>query len=123
MTTVAGVLADHRDAVRATLRATFGVGLADVGGPITWGEFLALVRVAANDPRTYLGAALAGWAYPASMAEIVTIAANTGKDGADVLPEGMARAQAAREARRVTDSERAEALELLRRVSPFAAEL
>lgn len=51
------------------------MGLSDLGDAVSWGEACVLVKRAALDPSTALGAELAGWAYPASMPELLTLIA------------------------------------------------
>ncbi|WP_242864503.1 hypothetical protein [Microbacterium testaceum] len=51
------------------------MGLSDLGDAVNWGEACVLVKRAALDPSTALGAELAGWAYPASMPELLTLLA------------------------------------------------
>lgn len=54
------------------------MGLSDVGGAVTWGETRDLIEQAAADGSTYLGAELAGWAYPASTLGLLTLIATVG---------------------------------------------
>jgi hypothetical protein len=58
------------------------VGLSDLGGAVTWGEALLLIEDAASDPSTALGAELAGWAFPASMLDLLSLAAQIGNEKA-----------------------------------------
>ena len=58
-----------------TLRETFSVGLSDLGDGLTWGEAKILIEEAAADPSTHLGAELAGWAYPASTPDLISLVA------------------------------------------------
>lgn len=51
------------------------MGLSDLGDAVSWGEACVLIKRAAADPSTALGAELAGWAYPASMPELLTMIA------------------------------------------------
>jgi hypothetical protein len=60
------------------LRETYKCGLSDLGDAVTWGEAKILIEDAASDPSTSLGAELAGWAYPASMLDILSLAAQIG---------------------------------------------
>lgn len=91
----------------------------DAGGAYSWREWRDLVEVAAGDVRTRLGAALAGWAYPASMAEIATIVQAYQKHAAKITPWGLAADLERRERERVTPAERAAATKQLARVSMF----
>ncbi len=45
---------------------------------MTWGEAKTLLDDAAQDTGTAFGAKLAGWAYPASMRDLLTLAAQIG---------------------------------------------
>lgn len=58
-----------------TLRAQFGVSIDDIGDRISWGEARDLVLSAAADTSTEFGASLAGWAYPASLIELMQLSA------------------------------------------------
>ncbi|MFF7683160.1 hypothetical protein ACFZA2_10395 [Microbacterium sp. NPDC007973] len=69
-----------------TLRETFGVGISDLGGAVSWGEARDLINEAAADPGTQLGAKLAGWAYPASIPQLLMLVAQTGKASKKVMP-------------------------------------
>lgn len=52
---------------------------------------ILLIQEAADDPSTHLGAELAGWAYPASMPDLLTLTAQIGdaKAAARVMPWAM----------------------------------
>lgn len=69
------------------------MGLSDLGGAVTWGEAKDLIYAAAEDPSTAFGAELAGWAYPASIPDLLSIAAQIGdwKAARKVMPWAMAR--------------------------------
>lgn len=54
------------------------MGLSDLGGAVSWGETKTLLEEAASDPSTVLGAALAGWAYPATTPELIGLIAQIG---------------------------------------------
>lgn len=54
------------------------MGLSDLGGAVSWGEAITLLHEAAADPGTHLGAQLAGWAYPASTRELLSLVAELG---------------------------------------------
>lgn len=49
------------------------MGLSDLGDAVSWGEACALVKRASTDTSTALGAELAGWAYPASFTDLLTL--------------------------------------------------
>lgn len=55
-----------------------GAGLSDLGGGLSWGEASLLLESAAADPSTLLGAELAEWAYPASLPDLISLAAQVG---------------------------------------------
>ena len=42
---------------------------------MSWGEAKLLIEQAAEDPATHFGAALAGWSYPASTQQLITLIA------------------------------------------------
>lgn len=69
------------------------MGLSDLGGALRWGEARDLIRAAAEDSSTAFGAELADWAYPASMPELLSVAAQIGdwKAARKVMPWAMAR--------------------------------
>lgn len=46
---------------------------------------------ALDDSSTELHAAVNGWAYPASMVDIILMGTQLGKDGADVMPWAIQR--------------------------------
>ena len=54
---------------------TFGVGLSDLGDGLSWGEAKLLIEEASSDQSTALGAELAGWAYPASIRDLISLSA------------------------------------------------
>lgn len=70
------------------MRETYGVGISDLGGGLTWGEAKLLLQEAASDPGTTLGAVLAGWAYPATVPALLTLVAAIGdrKASQKVMP-------------------------------------
>ncbi|WP_247956453.1 hypothetical protein [Microbacterium galbinum] len=77
MIAVAQIIREHRGVAARTLRA-FGVGISDLGDGLLWGEAKLLLEGAAADPSTLLGAELAGWAYPASTLDLLTLIASIG---------------------------------------------
>ena len=83
---LAHVHAEHGDTLPATLRERFGVSLWDVGDTISWREGLALTRAALRDTSTSLGASAAGWSYPATEVQLLTLAGMFGKAARRVLP-------------------------------------
>lgn len=64
------------------------MGLSDLGDALTWGEARVLLEQAAADPGTAFGAELAGWAYPATMPELLTLIGAIGNEKASrkVMP-------------------------------------
>lgn len=78
-----------------------------------------MLQIVAADVTTRFGAAAAGWAYPASMAEIATVVSVYGKQAARVTPWGLAQHLRRREAVHVSDAERAEATAQLASISIF----
>lgn len=68
--------------IARTLRETFSVGLSDLGDGLSWGEAKLLLEEAAADPGTAFGAKLAGWAYPASLRELLSLMAQIGNQKA-----------------------------------------
>ena len=73
-----------------TLRG-YGTGLSDLGDRLSWGEAKTLLEEAAGDGGTALGAELAGWAYPASMPQLIALSAQIGdpKTARRVMPWAM----------------------------------
>lgn len=71
-------LIDERPATCARTLRAMGAGLSDLGGGLSWGEAYLLFESAAADHSTLLGAELAGWAYAASMPELISLAAQVG---------------------------------------------
>lgn len=78
MIAVAQIIREHRGSVVRTLRETFGVGISDLGDGLTWGEARDLIHEAAADPGTHLGAKLAGWSYPATTRQLLSLIAELG---------------------------------------------
>lgn len=88
MIDVAELVRTRRHTVARTLRESFGVGLSQLGGDLTWGEAKLLLEEASADPATQLGAELAEWAYPATLPMLLTLAAQVGNEKAlkNVMP-------------------------------------
>ncbi len=61
------------------MRGRFGVSLWGAGVAYPLGEAVRLATAALGDPSTQLGAAEAGWAYPAAVAEVLMLAATVGE--------------------------------------------
>lgn len=117
---VAGLRREHPDEVAATLRQSFGCSWRDFRDPDTWPELVSLVRVAVKDTRTYLGARIAGFAYPAAIPDLVQVAHMAGEHSPDLLPGGM---QERYDREHVDVDEQAEAMEKLARFSAFRQQL
>lgn len=85
------MIRERRETVAWTLRTSCGVGLSDLGDAVSWGEACALIRKAAADPGTALGAELAKWAYPATMPQILHLitAAPSRKASEAMMPWSM----------------------------------
>ena len=62
------------------------MSLWDAGLAVPWAEMISLARSAASDPSTELGAAVAGWSYPASMIDLLGIVADFGRQASKVFP-------------------------------------
>lgn len=119
MTWVAQLYRDHPDEVIGTLRETFGVSLAELGGALPQGELVALMRLAVSDPSTRLGAKVQKWAYPATIPELMQVSSLAGKKSRLVLPWGMWEAEQERAAHRVTPTDVAVGKKKLAAVSAF----
>ena len=67
------------------------MGLSDLGDAVLWGEAKLLIEEASVDPATALGAELAGWAYPASLPDLLSLIAQIGdaKASRGVMPWAM----------------------------------
>lgn len=63
--------------MRADFRRWFGLNLDDVGDTFTFGEAWDHVQTLRDTPGSWFHAALVNWAWPATWAEIATIAAAT----------------------------------------------
>lgn len=120
MTWVAEIYRAHPNEFLATLRETFGVALADLGGSLLDGELVALVQVAVADPSTRLGAKVQKWAYRATIPEVIHVSSLVDKQNRDqALPWGMWSAEQDRVSRRVSPAEVAEGRARLSAVSAF----
>ena len=90
---VVQLIREHRGPIARTLRETYGIGLSDLGDGVTWGEAKTLLEEAAGDGGTVFGAELAGWAYPASIPQLLMLVAQVGdwKASKKVMPWAMER--------------------------------
>lgn len=88
---VVQVIREHRGPIARTLRETYGIGLSDLGDGVTWGEAKTLLEEAAADGATAFGADLAGWAYQASVPQLLSLVAQVGdwKAAKRVMPWAM----------------------------------
>lgn len=84
---VAQFIRERPGIIAVTLRG-YGIGLSDLGGAVTWGEARLLLEEASADTATALGAELAGWAYRASLPDLLSIIAQIGDQKASrkVMP-------------------------------------
>lgn len=68
-------LLDLRDRYRGAFEfdwhTRFGKSSSDIGHTMSWSDAWHLVGVLVSDPASYLGAALAGWAYPVDRQTLV----------------------------------------------------
>lgn len=62
---------EHRAAFEYDWRSRFHMALADVPRLMGWGEAWRLTALLAADPSSQVGAAFAGWAYPAQRVDLV----------------------------------------------------
>jgi hypothetical protein len=89
MMAVAQFIREHRGTVARTMREAFSVGLSDLGGALSWGEAKLLIEQAAADPSTALGAELAGWAYPATIPQLLGLIAQFAQFDKDARVHAM----------------------------------
>lgn len=91
MTWLAQIAHEYPVQLHATMREHYGVSWAHAGQPtLPWYEALQLVRAATEDSSTALGAAIAGWAYPARYVDLALILAVGGKAAQKVMPYELA---------------------------------
>lgn len=99
MTWAASVARTHPTELHSTLRDRYGVSWTWAGTTaLPWPEAIHLVHAAAEDPSTALGAAIAGWDYPAEITDLMLILAVGGKAAEAFMPyahKHTAKAQAA----------------------------
>ena len=99
MTWAASVARTHPTELHSTLRDRYGVSWTWAGTTaLPWPEAIHLVHAAAEDPSTALGAAIAGWDYPAEVTDLMLILAVGGKAAEALMPyahKHTAKAQAA----------------------------
>lgn len=108
MIQVAQIIREHRGVAARTLRA-FGVGISDLGDRLLWGEAKLLLEGAAHDTSTLLGAELAGWAYPASTVELLSLLAQVGdaKVSKKLMPWALPKNEAGADAAEVAEAQAA----------------
>ena len=87
MTWAASVARTHPTELHSTLRDRYGVSWTWAGTTaLPWPEAIHLVHAAAEDPSTALGAAIAGWDYPAQVTDLMLILAVGGKAAEAAMP-------------------------------------
>lgn len=87
---------------------TYGLSIMDIGSDrLTWGEAYLLLKAAATDTSTRLGAELAGFAYPASMPQLYMLLATiSDRDAAmSIMPWSVREREEQKKAHAVTQSE------------------
>ena len=99
MTWAASVARTHPTELHSTLRDRYGVSWTWAGTTaLPWPEAIHLVHAAAEDPSTALGAAIAGWDYPAQVTDLLLILTVGGEAAEAFMPyahKHTAKAQAA----------------------------
>jgi hypothetical protein len=60
------------------MRASYGIGIGQIGDDVTYGEAWQLVQHALDDTSTPLCAELAEWSYPATLVQLLQLAATAG---------------------------------------------
>lgn len=75
-------------ALVATFRRHYGVSAWNIGigHDLSWAEAVDLLDAALEDSSTEIFAAVASWDYPLSMAEMLAVIGDFGKDAEKVLP-------------------------------------
>ena len=87
MTWAASVARTHPTELHSTLRDRYGVSWTWAGTTaLPWPEAIHLVHAAAEDSSTALGAAIAGWDYPAQVTDLLLILAVGGKAAEAAMP-------------------------------------
>ena len=87
MTWAASVARTHPTELHSTLRDRYGVSWTWAGTTaLPWPEAIHLVHAAAEDSSTALGAAIAGWDYPAEVTDLMLILAVGGKAAEAFMP-------------------------------------
>lgn len=107
----------HPAAFAVTMRR-LGVSVAAIGSTVSWAEAYDLVVGALEDTSTPLFAAVSGWAFPASMPELVAMAGAASSPGAveALMPWTIGAELERRAAMAVSPEEEAAALRELRAV-------
>lgn len=94
------------------MRASYGVGVDSIGTEVSWEEADALTRAALENTATPLAAAFNGWAYPASMPQLLQMAmsAPSRKAFESMAPWTLGRDQKRRREQEISDDDRKKAL-------------
>ena len=88
MTWAASVARTHPTELHSTLRDRYGVSWTWAGTTaLPWPEAIHLVHAAAEDSSTALGAAIAGWDYPAQVTDLLLILAVGGEAAKAAMPD------------------------------------
>lgn len=68
-----GLIAQHRGAVEYDWRTRFRCGLSVIGDGMSLPEAARLALILRSDPSSMIAAAMEGWEYPVSRAEIIAL--------------------------------------------------
>lgn len=71
------------------MRACYGISSRQIGKTVTYGEAWQLVQAALEDTNTPLCASVAGWAYPATLIQLLQLAATIGDQSDKLMPWRM----------------------------------
>ena len=109
---------EYRPAASVALRR-LGISIDEVGESVSWAELVSLLQHEMSDTTSPLFAAVQGWAFPASHAELLQMAsaAGGGRKADRVMPWTLGEEARERERRRVSEAERERGLALLRQYS------
>lgn len=94
------------------MRSRYGISVDDIGDLVSWDEADALTHSALEDTATPLAAAFNGWAYPASMPQLLQMAmsAPSRKAFESMAPWTLGRDQKRRREQEISDDDRKKAL-------------
>lgn len=109
---------EHRPAAVVAFRR-LGISVDDVGEVVSWSEAISILQHELGDTTSPLFADVQGWAFPASHAELLQMAAAAGggNKAKRVMPWTLGEEARGRERRRVSADERERGLALLRQYS------